>query len=118
MLTQARGRNWSRRAVPIALAAAALAASALGCTRDALAPRWTTAEEAVARIGATTVWSPAVRIEAAWPGAHPNFNTPALDGCPASSRDGKTFFLASTRPGSRGIDIWVSHRARFDEPWG
>ncbi|GLC27778.1 hypothetical protein [Roseisolibacter agri] len=113
MLTLTKGLDWSRRAALIALAA-----SVLGCTRDALAPRWATPEEAVARIGATTAWSPAVRIEAAWPGAHPNFNTPALDGCPASSRDGKTFFLASTRPGSRGIDIWVSHRASVDEPWG
>jgi hypothetical protein len=60
-----------------------------------------------------------VRIEAAWPGADPTFNTPFLDGCPASSRDGKTFFLASNRPGGLGgIDVWVSRRESVDEPWG
>jgi WD40-like Beta Propeller Repeat len=61
-------------------------------------------------------WSQAVRVEAA--GADPAFNGPALDGCPFISRDGKTFYMASTRPGGLGgIDIWVSHRAGPDEPW-
>ena len=61
-------------------------------------------------------WSHAVRVEAA--GADPAFNGPALDGCPFISRDGKTFYMASTRPGGLGgIDIWVSHRAGPDEPW-
>jgi hypothetical protein len=49
-------------------------------------------------------WSQAVRVEAA--GAVPAFNGPALDGCPFISRDGKTFYMASTRPGGLGgIDI-------------
>ena len=113
MLTQARGLSWSRRAALIAFATAAL-----GCARDALAPQSATVDGANARLGPFTSWSPAERVEAAWPGAHPHFNSPSLDGCPASSRDGKTFFMASTRPGSRGIDIWVSRRESVDQPWG
>ena len=63
-------------------------------------------------------WSPALSIEVATPGAHPNFNTAFLDGCPLPSRDGKRFFIASTRPGSQGIDIWMSSRSHLDQPWG
>jgi Tol biopolymer transport system component len=65
-------------------------------------------------------WSQAVRVEAA-PGTHPNFNGSFLDGCPFVSRDGKTFYMASTRqdPGWQGgIDIWVSTRASAADPWG
>ena len=62
-------------------------------------------------------WTQAVRVEAA--GADPAFNGPSLDGCPFVSRDGKTFYMASNRPGGLGgIDIWVSHRTGPDEPWG
>jgi hypothetical protein len=102
------------------LALAALAAAALGCTaNDAAAPRQDFGNAGVlAQVGPFAPWGQAVRIEDAWPGADRNFNTPFVDGCPASSRDGKTFFLASTRPGSRGIDIWVSRRASVDDPWG
>lgn len=64
-------------------------------------------------------WSPAMSIELAPPGASANFNTAALDGCPVPSRDGKLFFIASTRPGGRGgRDIWVSARASESAPWG
>jgi Tol biopolymer transport system component len=52
------------------------------------------------------------------PGAHPNFNTTFADGCPSVSRDGKTFFMASNRPGSQGLDIWLARRASTDQPWG
>src|SRR5215218_8143013 len=62
-------------------------------------------------------WTDAVRVEAA--GGDPAFNGSSLDGCPFISRDGKTFYMASNRPGGLGgIDIWVSHRAGPDEPWG
>jgi hypothetical protein len=65
-----------------------------------------------------SAWSPAVRVESL-PGTDPSFNGPALDGCPFVSRDGKTFYMASTRPGGLGgIDIWVSTRASVDDPWG
>lgn len=62
-------------------------------------------------------WGPAVRVEAA--GADAAFNGPSLDGCPFVSRDGKSFYMASARPGGLGgIDVWVSHRDGPDEPWG
>lgn len=64
-------------------------------------------------------WSRAMSIELAPPGASTNFNTAALDGCPMPSRDGKLFFIASTRPGGNGgRDIWVSARASESDPWG
>ena len=64
-------------------------------------------------------WSPAMSIELAPPGASANFNTAALDGCPLPSRDGKLFFMASTRAGGNGgRDIWVSARASKSKPWG
>jgi hypothetical protein len=75
------------------------------------------AGSALAAAGDFTPWSPAVRVEAT--GAHPDFNGPALDGCPFISRDGRTFYMASTRPGGLGgIDIWVSTRASERDPWG
>ena len=71
------------------------------------------------RISFAPDWSPAMSIELAPPGASPDFNTAALDGCPMPSRDGKLFFLASTRPGGNGgRDIWVSSRAAETDPWG
>lgn len=66
-----------------------------------------------------SAWSAPRLIQDLAPGAHPNFNTPYLDGCPFPSRDGKAFFMASTRPGGLGgIDIWVSTRESVDDPWG
>lgn len=62
-------------------------------------------------------WAPAARVEDQ--GAHPDFNGPNLDGCPFVARDGKSFYMASNRPGGLGgIDIWVSTRASTSEPWG
>jgi Tol biopolymer transport system component len=66
--------------------------------------------------GDYSAWSPAVRVEAT--GAHPDFNGPSLDGCPFISRDDKTFYMASNRPGGLGgIDIWVSTRVSRRDPW-
>lgn len=63
-------------------------------------------------------WTPAINVESI-PGTHPDFNTSALDGCPFISRDGKTFFMASTRTGGLGgIDIWMVTRASPNDPWG
>lgn len=63
-------------------------------------------------------WSPAARVEAT-PGTDPSFNGPATDGCPFVSRDGKTFYMASNRPGGLGgLDIWMAMRERADDPWG
>jgi WD40-like Beta Propeller Repeat len=73
---------------------------------------------ALATPGDFSPWSPATRVESI-PGTDPSFNGPFLDGCPFVSRDGKTFYMASNRPGGLGgIDIWVSTRASVDEPWG
>lgn len=64
-------------------------------------------------------WTSALDIEAAVPGAHSSFNLPgSLEGCPFISADGKTFYMASNRPGGKGgIDIWISTRASVDELW-
>ena len=61
-------------------------------------------------------WTPAVSIEAT-PGTDPGFNTSSLDGCSNISPDGKTFYLASNRPGSLGVDIWVSTRDHEGAGW-
>jgi Tol biopolymer transport system component len=46
-------------------------------------------------------------------------NSPALDGCPFPTRDGRRLYIASTRGGpERGLDIWVSERRSPDDPWG
>ncbi len=64
-------------------------------------------------------WSPAVPIEEFGAGAHSDFNTDALEGCPFISPDGKVFFMASNRAGGEGgLDIWVSTRDSIDDPWG
>lgn len=66
----------------------------------------------------TGAWSLAINVESI-PGTSPLFNTPALDGCPFVSRDGRTFFMASTRTGGiGGIDIWMATRGHPDDPWG
>lgn len=63
-------------------------------------------------------WSSAVRVEDT-SGSDASFNGPSLDGCPFISRDGKSFFMASNRPGGLGgIDIWVSTRASQNDGWG
>jgi Tol biopolymer transport system component len=45
-------------------------------------------------------------------------NSAAADGCPAESPDGRSFYLASTRPGGLGAnDIWVARRRNRHDPW-
>lgn len=89
-----------KRALALSLVAAVVAGAALAASGD---------------FGS---WSQAVRVESI-PGTDPSFNGAALDGCPFVSRDGKTFYMASNRPGGLGgIDIWVSRRASVDDPWG
>jgi Tol biopolymer transport system component len=74
---------------------------------------------AAVAIGPFGEWSEAVDIESFGPGADENFNTPALEGCPFISPDGKMFFMASNRPGGMGgLDIWVSTRKHTSDPWG
>ncbi len=62
-------------------------------------------------------WGAAVNVQTL-PGTHVDFNTTSLDGCPFTSRDGRIFFMASSRPGSRGLDIWMARREHPDDPWG
>lgn len=70
-------------------------------------------------VGAFADWSLALDIESAPPGAHENFNTDKVEGCPFVSRDGKMFFIASDRDGGEGgLDIWVSTRDQVTDPWG
>lgn len=90
-----------------------------GCGQEVVEP--TRRGDATADVTAAgySEWSSAVNIELSSSGAHPSFNTQSLDGCPFISRDGKTFYMASNRPGGLGgIDIWVSTRGSADEPWG
>jgi len=49
----------------------------------------------------------------------PIVNSAFNDIGPAISRDGLSLYLGSNRPGgSGGLDIWVSQRARVEDPWG
>src|SRR6266446_4369727 len=49
----------------------------------------------------------------------PVVNSPSNDQHPAISKDGLSLYISSDRPGALGgLDIWVSHRASIDDPWG
>ncbi len=49
----------------------------------------------------------------------PIVNSPSLEGSPILSQDGLELYFASTRPGGYGWqDIWVTKRARVQDPWG
>src|SRR5690348_2530399 len=49
----------------------------------------------------------------------PVVNSPLDDNRPAISKDGLSLYITSARPGGvGGLDIWVSHRASVDDPWG
>ncbi len=49
----------------------------------------------------------------------PLVNSPLDDNRPAISKDGLSFYITSGRLGGfGGLDIWVSHRASVDDPWG
>ncbi len=59
----------------------------------------------------TPAWSPAAPVV--------ELNSPAADGCPIESPNGRAFYLASMRPGGLGgNDIWVARRSNEREPWG
>lgn len=60
-------------------------------------------------------WGPAVSIDS--DGIN-SVNTPALEGCPIESPDGRSLFFASNRAGGQGgIDIWVAFRDGPNQPW-
>jgi Tol biopolymer transport system component len=102
------------RHLPAGLAAALVLAA---CTPDA--PTGATADaSSLARVVTYTDWAPAINVEQI-PGTASMFNTPAAEGCPFIAPDGRTFFMASNRPGGLGgLDIWVSRRESTDDPWG
>lgn len=96
-----------------------LGSVAFGCEHETMGPRSDGAVLISALKFDNAGWSQAVRMEQFPPGADPSFNTPSLDGCPFISRDGKTFYMASNRPGGLGgTDIWVSTRESVEDPWG
>lgn len=112
------------RFIHLTAALAVIPAALTGCAENAPSPT-----EATAQLAAvpdtqhgqvvSSGWSAAVRLETTGAPADPTFNTSALDGCPFTSRDGKTFYMASNRAGGKGgIDIWVSTRANESDPWG
>lgn len=56
-------------------------------------------------------WSPAVNLGAV--------NTEAFDSGPTLSRDRRSLYFVSNRPGGLGVnDIWVSQRSSVEAPWG
>lgn len=60
-------------------------------------------------------WGPAVSVD---PGGVHHVNTPAPEGCPIESPDGRKLFFASDRGGGQGgIDIWVAHRNGPNDDW-
>ena len=55
-------------------------------------------------------WGPAV--------AEVGVNSPAADGCPIESPNGRELYIASMRSGTLGgNDIWVAHRSSDGAPW-
>ena len=49
----------------------------------------------------------------------PVVNAASTDNAPALSPDGLSLYFSSDRPGGLGnFDLWVSHRASHDSPWG
>ncbi|MGQ0540420.1 MAG: TolB family protein [Blastocatellia bacterium] len=49
----------------------------------------------------------------------PEINSTANESAAVLSKDGRTLYFTSDRPGSIGDeDIWVAHRVNPDDPWG
>jgi hypothetical protein len=77
-----------------------------------------TAAAAVAAGPHFSAWSTAEKIDEI-AGNHADLNTPSLDGCPIQSPDGLSLYMASNRPGGKGLlDIWVATRASTNDRWG
>jgi hypothetical protein len=71
-----------------------------------------------AQAGTVSTWTTALKIDEI-PGNSSELNTPDMDGCPIQSPDGLSLYLASNRPGGKGLlDIWVARRASKHAPWG
>lgn len=106
---------------PLTAVPAAITLFLLGCAAEPVDPTSRAVESPLAMATALGTWSTAENLELSEPGAHAQFNTASAEGCPFTSRDGKSFYIASNRPGPGamgGQDIWVSTRASTDDPWG
>jgi hypothetical protein len=65
-----------------------------------------------------TDWQAAKKLDEVG-GNNSELNTTSLDGCPIQAPDGRSLFMASNRPGGKGLlDIWVARRQRAQDPWG
>jgi hypothetical protein len=64
-----------------------------------------------------SAWTLAQKIDEIG-GNHPDLNTEFVDGCPIQSPNGLRLYMASNRPGSQGLDIWVARRTSTDAPFG
>ena len=65
-----------------------------------------------------SAWGPSQKVDEI-AGNSSELNTPALDGCPIQSPDGRSLYMASNRSGGKGgLDIWVATRAGESDPWG
>ena len=91
----------------------------LACDRSVISP-----DDGVARSSPVLAlgndysgWSAPQNIESV-PGTSDVFNTAFTDGCPFISPDGKSFYMASNRGGSQGLDIWVSNWSEEAGGWG
>ena len=104
---------------PRALSFVILIVAGLACSDPVAGPTALGVSSPRALKGDYGAWTQALSAELATPGAAASFNTAALEGCPYIAPDGRTFFMASNRPGGLGgIDIWVSTRDKEDRPWG
>lgn len=70
----------------------------------------------IAAAGQFSGWGPAAPID---PQDSSGVNTPAQDGCPIQSPDGRSLYIASNRTGGAGaLDLWVATRDEGEAPWG
>jgi hypothetical protein len=81
-----------------------------------------TALTAAAQATNYSAWSTAQKIDEIG-GNNSELNTPFQDGCPIQSPDGRSLYIATTRPRFAGdtrtdLDIWVAKRSSLGAPWG
>src|SRR5215218_11439215 len=88
-----------KRGLVLALVAGAVSAAALGASAATHFSAW----------GSAALVDPVDAV---------GVNTPAQDGCPIEAPDGDSLYIASNRPGSAGLDLWVASRSSPNEAWG
>jgi len=60
---------------------------------------------------------PAIGMPFGAPSLVPGVNSTATEATPEISRDGLTLWLASDRPGSTGVDVWIAQRSTRTSAW-